>query len=513
MVELTGHLYNNAGTGRTAATAYAFATSLAAGENTNTASAAASDATDAAGQWTFSALADNTYDIRIDDGSSKRWRRYAEEVQYSRAQLGFLHLTERTDGASVQAAILEGNRATPTAGDEFYFTMRLSDSAGNQDEFARLSVVGVDITTTTEDGRLDIDLLNAGTLQEWFRLHTGHIEFTRGMALASVASGSLAALYAIGRNADVPNFLQINVPTGASLEISVNEVAVGTLSASGLDLAAGDALSFGTVNILVDNPGGTMTLSNVDALDVTTEATIEAAIDTLGNLTSAAALATVGTIGTGVWQGTAVGVAYGGTGAITAAAARTALGVAIGSDVQAWDAFLDDIGALVDPNADRLMFWDDSVGDIVWLTVGGGLTITGTTITAAAATEATQADMEDAGVTNPDRYVSPEVAKYAPSACKAWVVWAQTSGTPTINTSYNVTSLTDNAVGDLTVNFTTAFSSANYTMTSGCQEMGFVRIQDVANRAAGSCRLRTLNSSFAAVDGIAGTSAEFFGDQ
>ncbi len=49
---------------------------------------------------------------------------------------------------------------------------------------------------------------------------------------------------------------------------------------------------------------------------------------------------------------------------------------------QASDAFLDDIAALTDPGADRILFWDDSAGDIVWLTVGSNLTITDTTISA-----------------------------------------------------------------------------------------------------------------------------------
>jgi len=53
---------------------------------------------------------------------------------------------------------------------------------------------------------------------------------------------------------------------------------------------------------------GTLTLTNVDAIDATTESTLEAAIDSLSNLT------VVGTIGSGTWQGTAVGTAYGGTG-------------------------------------------------------------------------------------------------------------------------------------------------------------------------------------------------------
>jgi len=35
---------------------------------------------------------------------------------------------------------------------------------------------------------------------------------------------------------------------------------------------------------------------------------------------------------------------------------------------------------LADPNADRVMFWDDSAGNLEWLTIGAGLTITGTTL-------------------------------------------------------------------------------------------------------------------------------------
>lgn len=39
---------------------------------------------------------------------------------------------------------------------------------------------------------------------------------------------------------------------------------------------------------------------------------------------------------------------------------------------------------LVDPNADRILFWDDSAGSVDWLTAGSGLSISGTTITATA---------------------------------------------------------------------------------------------------------------------------------
>ena len=80
--------------------------------------------------------------------------------------------------------------------------------------------------------------------------------------------------------------------------------------------------------------------------------------------------------------GTDVPVADGGTGASTAGAARTNLGLVIGTDVQAHDADLDVIAGLVDPNADRILFWDDSAGSYAYLTAGSGLTISGTTLSA-----------------------------------------------------------------------------------------------------------------------------------
>ena len=83
----------------------------------------------------------------------------------------------------------------------------------------------------------------------------------------------------------------------------VDEVSILQIKDDVLNLSQSMNFSIGGVDILADS-SGTTTLSNIDALDATTESTIEAAIDTLSNLT------TVGTIGTGVWNGTKITPVY-----------------------------------------------------------------------------------------------------------------------------------------------------------------------------------------------------------
>ena len=81
------------------------------------------------------------------------------------------------------------------------------------------------------------------------------------------------------------------------------DTMTGTLILPNTGLQIGSSVPF-------SDSSGTLTLQNVDALDATTESTVEAAIDTLANLTSASSLATVGTITSGAWNGTAINTTY-----------------------------------------------------------------------------------------------------------------------------------------------------------------------------------------------------------
>ena len=132
----------------------------------------------------------------------------------------------------------------------------------------------------------------------------------RGFKMKYNSSGAKIAF--MGFDDSDGKFTMIPDATDSS---SVFSGTVGTLKANietgNTGVTVGSSVPF-------SDSSGTLTLQNIDALDATTEATIEAAIDTLGNLTSASALATVGTISSGTWEGTTVAVDQGGTGLTSA---------------------------------------------------------------------------------------------------------------------------------------------------------------------------------------------------
>ena len=122
----------------------------------------------------------------------------------------------------------------------------------------------------------------------------------RGLKMKYNSSGAKLAF--MGYDDSDGKFAFIPDATDSS---SVFSGTQGTLKANidagNTGVKVGDSIPF-------SDSSGTLTMQNIDALDATTEATIEAAIDTLANLTS------VGTLGTGTWQATTVAVGYGGTG-------------------------------------------------------------------------------------------------------------------------------------------------------------------------------------------------------
>jgi len=83
--------------------------------------------------------------------------------------------------------------------------------------------------------------------------------------------------------------------TQATLKANIEVVSGGS------GFKVGDSYPF-------SDSSGSLTLTNIDNIDATTETTLESAIDSLANLV------TVGTITSGVWSGTAIATTKGGTG-------------------------------------------------------------------------------------------------------------------------------------------------------------------------------------------------------
>lgn len=129
---------------------------------------------------------------------------------------------------------------------------------------------------------------------------------------------------------------------------------------------------------------------------------------------------------------------------------------------------------------------------------------------------AAQSDQETGSSTT--LAVTPGRQHYHPSAAKAWVDFNGT-GTVAIRVSSNVSSITDNGVGDYTVNFTTAFSTADYASVLGTNvstaTYGRVVNGPFTTKTTSAFRLQcgVLSGGGVSAEDHQYVSAAFFGDQ
>jgi hypothetical protein len=117
---------------------------------------------------------------------------------------------------------------------------------------------------------------------------------------------------------------------------------------------------------------------------------------------------------------------------------------------------------------------------------------------------ASQSTMESAA--SPVSTVSPLNQHYHPGHPKFWAYVTVSGGTPTLQTSYNVTSITDTATGKLTVTIATDFSSANWCCqaTAGVSVNTDERIvfEDSDDRAAGVCAVMAVDIAGGLIDPV-----------
>ena len=89
--------------------------------------------------------------------------------------------------------------------------------------------------------------------------------------------------------------------------------------------------------------------------------------------------------------------------------------------------------------------------------------------------------------------------------CRAWVYFVASTGTPVVQASGNISSITDNGSGDYTFNFTTAMPDANYSFT-GLGTSGGANYQ-IAGGGQGNGTVRnttSLRTQFGFVSSVGG---------
>jgi hypothetical protein len=126
-----------------------------------------------------------------------------------------------------------------------------------------------------------------------------------------------------------------------------------------------------------------------------------------------------------------------------------------------------------------------------------------------------------AGTINAAAFYENGVRMDVQGVAKAWARVEASTGTVSVDDSFNVTSVTDNGVGDYTINFTTAFANANYAFLGmgrgAAGGTSFIHIgqNDSTAPSTTACRITTANANNSPQHPAADAdfSVAFFGDQ
>jgi len=148
------------------------------------------------------------------------------------------------------------------------------------------------VGATTFTGALTGNASTATALQTARTIGGTSFDGTANIAIGALTSTNVGATTSAefaGVISDETGTGVLTYATAPTFTTSIDVTGGGDIDADGVDIDASNSYAVANTDILADS-AGTMTLSNVDALDATTETTIEGAIDTLSNLTTVGAL-------------------------------------------------------------------------------------------------------------------------------------------------------------------------------------------------------------------------------
>jgi hypothetical protein len=245
-----------------------------------------------------------------------------------------------------ETLVIDGHAALDSADDGIYRILLTAQSTSAENGIYTYTDDGTDYTLVrAADADVYTELIGASVyvMEGTTYTRTGWVQtnhYITSFASQNWVQFSGAGAYAAGSGLSLSGTeFNVNVASNGGIEIDTDALQLKTS-------VAGAGLTYSTGVIAV---GGTADKITVDADAITIASTYA----------GQSSITTLGTIATGTWNGNAIPVAYGGTGSTSASDARTALGLAIGTNVQAYSPNLGAIAGLTSA-ADALPYFTGS---------------------------------------------------------------------------------------------------------------------------------------------------------
>jgi hypothetical protein len=192
-INFTGHVFQDDGDPVSGATVQLL--------ETGTTTVEASTTTNSDGKWTFAEADQDEYDVKITSGTSVRYIRWDDEISVQEldvrnnasATTPAATFSNVTNSTSNQVAIFRSANSTRADNDEIYLSFELANSAGDIEEFARMTAVATDVTDGNEDSQIEFDVRKSGNLTKVWTITSsdaGAMSFDMNVDALTIGSGA-----------------------------------------------------------------------------------------------------------------------------------------------------------------------------------------------------------------------------------------------------------------------------------------------------------------------------------